>query len=78
MAKTKPATPEATNKLTAQAKEKAAIEAALAETRGRVSGTQGAAAKLGLRPTTLDAKIRSLGINKHQFKTAQVERRAPP
>jgi hypothetical protein len=45
------------------------IEAALAETRGRVSGPRGAAAKLGMRPTTLDAKIGSLGINKHRFRT---------
>jgi transcriptional regulator with GAF, ATPase, and Fis domain len=64
------ATQEAANKLAAQAKEKAMIEAALTETKGRVSGERGAAAKLGLRPTTLDAKIRSLGINKYRFKTA--------
>src|SRR5262245_397661 len=56
------------NKLAAQADEKARIEAVLAETRGRVSGPRGAAAKLGIRPTTLDAKIQSLGINKHRFK----------
>src|SRR5262249_38270386 len=51
------------NKLVAQAEEKALIEAALAKTKGRVSGPRGAAAKLGIRPTTLDAKIQSLGIN---------------
>jgi formate hydrogenlyase transcriptional activator len=56
------------DKLAAQAQERATIEAALAETKGRVSGPRGAAAKLGLRPTTLDAKIQSLGINKHRFK----------
>ena len=75
--KAMPANQDAANKLAAQVREKAVIEAALAETRGRVSGTRGAAAKLGLRPTTLDAKIRSLGINKHQFKTAQFVERAP-
>src|SRR4030095_5571182 len=57
------------NKLAAQADERAQIEAALAETKGRVSGPRGAAAKLGIRPTTLDAKIQSLGINKHRLKT---------
>jgi PAS domain S-box-containing protein len=45
------------------------IEAALADTRGRVSGPSGAATKLGLPPSTLESKIRSLKINKHRFKT---------
>lgn len=49
--------------------EKATIEAALAETRGRVSGASGAAAKLGIPASTLDSKIKSLKINKHRFKT---------
>ncbi len=44
------------------------IEAALAETQGRVSGPTGAAARLGMRPSTLESKIRTLKINKHQFK----------
>jgi PAS domain S-box-containing protein len=51
------------------AQEKLAIESALAEARGRVSGPTGAAAKLGLPPSTLDSKIRALNINKHRFKT---------
>jgi len=51
------------------AQEKGIIEAALAETRGRVSGPSGAAAKLGIAPSTLENKIRSLKINKHRFKT---------
>jgi transcriptional regulator with GAF, ATPase, and Fis domain len=51
--------------------EKALIEAALAETRGRVSGRSGAAIKLGLPASTLESKIRSLRINKHAFKTSQ-------
>ncbi|MGC1456444.1 MAG: sigma 54-interacting transcriptional regulator [Nitrospirota bacterium] len=50
--------------------EKEMIEAALAESRGRVSGPLGAAAKLGIPPTTLESKIRSLKINKHRFKSA--------
>jgi PAS domain S-box-containing protein len=64
----RPTSQQFANKLAAQAEEKAMIEAALAETRGRVSGPRGAAAKLGMRPSTLDAKIRSLGINKYRFK----------
>ena len=51
------------------AQEKELIEAALADTRGRVSGPSGAAAKLGIPPSTLDSKIRALKINKHRFKT---------
>src|SRR5215469_6428434 len=47
--------------------EKAIIEAALAESRGRVSGSSGAAAKLGVPPSTLESKIRSLRIKKHHF-----------
>ena len=49
--------------------EKKTIEAALADTAGRISGPEGAAAKLGIPPSTLDSKIRALGINKHRFKT---------
>ena len=48
--------------------EKEIIEAALAETRGRVSGPAGAAARLGIPSTTLESKIKALGIDKHQFK----------
>jgi transcriptional regulator with GAF, ATPase, and Fis domain len=49
--------------------ERAVIEAALAETAGRVSGPSGAAAKLGMPRSTLESRIRSLKINKHRFKT---------
>jgi PAS domain S-box-containing protein len=48
--------------------EKDMIEAALAESRGQVSGPAGAAAKLGLPPSTLDSRIKALKINKHRFK----------
>jgi formate hydrogenlyase transcriptional activator len=41
------------------------IEAALAETHGRISGPDGAAAKLGIPRQTLDSKIRRLGIDKY-------------
>ncbi len=44
------------------------IGAVLAETRGRVSGPSGAAAKLGMPPSTLESKIRSMNINKYRFK----------
>jgi formate hydrogenlyase transcriptional activator len=50
-------------------RQRAMIEAALAETNGRVSGPSGAAAKLGLPRSTLESKIRSLGLNKNRFKT---------
>jgi formate hydrogenlyase transcriptional activator len=40
------------------------IEAALADSHGRIAGRSGAAAKLGIPRQTLDSKIRRLGINK--------------
>jgi formate hydrogenlyase transcriptional activator len=43
------------------------IEAALAETSGRISGPTGAARKLGVPRTTLEYKIRSLHIDKYRF-----------
>jgi DNA-binding NtrC family response regulator len=49
--------------------EKQVIEAALAETRGRVSGPSGAAARLGVPASTLESKIRALKINKYHFRT---------
>ena len=49
--------------------EKNMIEAALKESRGRVSGPTGAAAKLGIPRSTLESKIRSLKISKNRFKT---------
>jgi PAS domain S-box-containing protein len=48
--------------------EREIIEAALAATRGRVSGPSGAAAKLGIPPSTLETRIKALKINKLQFK----------
>jgi formate hydrogenlyase transcriptional activator len=48
--------------------EREIIEAALAQTRGRVSGPSGAAAKLGMPPSTLEDRIKVLKINKQQFK----------
>jgi formate hydrogenlyase transcriptional activator len=48
--------------------EKEMIEAALAESYGRISGPSGAAAKLGLPARTLDSKIKRFKINKYRFK----------
>ena len=44
------------------------IEAALTQSNGKVSGAHGAAAKLGMPPSTLESRIRSLKINKFHFK----------
>ena len=41
------------------------IEAALAESHGRISGPSGAAAKLRIPRQTLESKIRRLGIDKY-------------
>jgi formate hydrogenlyase transcriptional activator len=49
-------------------RERRAIEAALAECHGQVSGPGGAAAKLGMPRQTLEWKIAALGIDKHPFK----------
>jgi PAS domain S-box-containing protein len=48
--------------------ERELIEAALAQTKGKVSGLLGAAAKFGIPASTLESKIRSLKINKYRFK----------
>jgi PAS domain S-box-containing protein len=49
--------------------EKKLIESALAESYGRVAGTDGAAARLGIPRSTLESKIRSLRIDKNRFRT---------
>jgi DNA-binding NtrC family response regulator len=51
-------------------REKQIIESALAESRGRISGPAGAAARLDIPRSTLESRIRSLGINKHRFRAA--------
>jgi formate hydrogenlyase transcriptional activator len=48
--------------------EKDAIEAALAESKGRVAGPFGASARLGLPSSTLESKIKALKIDKRSFK----------
>jgi DNA-binding NtrC family response regulator len=47
--------------------ERELIEEGLAETRGRISGPDGAARRLGVPKTTLESKIKSLRIDKHRF-----------
>jgi formate hydrogenlyase transcriptional activator len=48
--------------------EKELIEAALAESSGKVAGPNGAAAKLGIPRSTLDLKIKQLNIKKHNVR----------
>jgi PAS domain S-box-containing protein len=50
-----------------QTHEKEMIEMALAESKGKVAGPEGAAARLGIPRSTLDSKIKQLGIKKHRF-----------
>ena len=49
--------------------ERQMIETALAATRGRIAGRNGAAAKLGIPRQTLDSKITALGIDKHRYRS---------
>ena len=51
-----------------EAQEKEMIEAALKESRGRIFGPKGAAAKLGIPRSTLESKIQSLKIDKNRFR----------
>jgi len=53
--------------------EREMIEAALADSHGRISGPTGAAAKLGLPTRTLDSKIKRLGIDKYRFKLSKTD-----
>jgi PAS domain S-box-containing protein len=52
---------------TLQNQEREMIEAALAECKGKVAGSEGAAAKLGIPRSTLDSKIKQLNIKKNKF-----------
>jgi formate hydrogenlyase transcriptional activator len=53
---------------TLQTYEKQLIEAALAESNGKVAGPKGAAAKLGIPRSTLDLKIKQLNIQRHTIR----------
>ncbi|HEY0987021.1 MAG TPA: hypothetical protein VGD80_08215 [Kofleriaceae bacterium] len=44
-----------------------AIEEVLRATRGKIYGSDGAAARLGLKPPTLQSKMRKLGIRRMDF-----------
>jgi PAS domain S-box-containing protein len=55
---------------TLAAREKDAIEAALTEAKGRVSGPFGAATRVGVPASTLESKIKALKIDKRRFKSA--------
>jgi transcriptional regulator with GAF, ATPase, and Fis domain len=48
--------------------ERKIIESALAESKGRIAGRSGAAAKLGIPSSTLESKIKLLRIKKNGFK----------
>jgi PAS domain S-box-containing protein len=52
---------------TLQNQERKIIETALTESKGKVAGLEGAAAKLGIPRSTLDSKIKQLNIKKHKF-----------
>src|SRR5262245_7529814 len=49
--------------------EKEMIESALAASMGRVAGRSGAAARVGMPPSTLEARIKVLKIDKKRFKS---------
>jgi formate hydrogenlyase transcriptional activator len=51
-----------------QSYEKELVEAALAESNGKVAGPNGAAAKLGIPPSTLHLKINQLKIKKRTLR----------
>jgi formate hydrogenlyase transcriptional activator len=51
-----------------EASERSAIEAALLGSGGRVSGPHGAAGRLGLPASTLEFRIRKLGIDKFRYR----------
>src|SRR6195256_2265564 len=52
---------------TLQNQERKIIETALAESKGKIAGPEGAAAKLGIPRSTLDSKIKQLRIKRHKF-----------
>lgn len=51
-------------------REKEMIENALIESHGQVSGSLGAAARLGIPRSTLESRIKSLNIDKYRFRSA--------
>ncbi len=63
-----PQQPEPTDADEDASRERQIIENALAGSRGRVSGPNGAAARLRVPPSTLEHRIKKLGIRKSHFK----------
>jgi PAS domain S-box-containing protein len=65
----KPPQPELSGALTETLRdqEKEMIETALTQTKGKVAGPNGAAARLGIPRSTLDGKIKQLKIKKYKF-----------
>ncbi len=55
-------------------REKEMIESALQESRGKIAGVAGAAAKLGIPRQTLESKIKRLRIDVRRFKSRQADR----
>ena len=53
--------------------ERAVIEEALRASGGRVFGPSGAAARLGIARSTLESKIRGLGIDKNRFRSRRTK-----
>jgi len=62
------ATPECNMTEVLRSQERQALEQALAACRGKVSGEDGAARRLGLPASTLEFRIRKLGIDKLQYR----------
>src|SRR5712671_5101957 len=55
-----------------QNREREIIEEVLAKSKGRIAGPSGAAAALGIPPSTLDSRIKNLKIKKDRFKAGQL------
>jgi len=64
----RPAVPAGALSSTIADREREMIEAALAQSAGRIAGPSGAAARLGIPRQTLDSKIAALGIDKIRFR----------
>lgn len=62
-----PEGPSSVNDASLESKEREHILYVLRETKGLIAGTHGAAAKLGLKRTTLNSKLKKLGIEREEF-----------
>ncbi len=54
---------------TLEASSRRHIVAALERSRGKIYGTEGAAGALGLKPTTLQSRMKKLGLDKKEFQS---------